>query len=229
MSRKSRKRVRAVGEPPAGPVPQPLTVAESTPREAVTFGARLRKLRERNNWSLAKLARVSGVPTATLSRIANEKVSPTFDVMARIVNGFGMSLSDFMLPESKPLGERKVSISRRGHGRLLELQNVIYQLLHLSKVPNGLSSGLVTVFAKRPEEYGPLVGHSGEEFVYVLEGTLEVLFEDGTSHTLEHGDSLNFDSDIRHGYLAKGPRQVKCLIIWSSPTGEFDFREQENT
>lgn len=226
ISSGNRKSARSVAEP-APAAMSPLAVAESSRAPAVTFGARLRALRERNKWTLAKVSQVSGVPGATLSRIENDKVSPTFDVMLRIVSGFGMSLSDFMLPQGRPPGERTVSISRRGQGSIVEMQNVIYHPLHLSNVPNFLNSAMVTVFARRPEEYGPLVAHSGQEFVHVLEGTLEVLFEDGTSHTLEHGDSLHFHSDIRHGYLAKGPRQAKCLVVWSSPTAEFDFHSRE--
>ena len=200
-----------------------LPVAEPAGHEVVSFGARLRELRKRRGWTLQEASEVTGVPIATLSRIANEKVSPTLDIVMRIARGFNMSPTDFFFSPPEPLGERTISISRAGHGRFAEMPNLIYHPLHSAGGPNSPFAILVTLFAKRPEEYGPLTAHPGEEFLYVLDGTLEVLFEGGASHTLEPGDSLQFHSGIRHGYIAKGARQAKFLIVTVSPSGEFDF------
>ena len=196
---------------------------DAAEHEVVSFGSRLRELRERMGWTLQKASEVTGVPIATLSRIANEKVSPTLDIVMRIARGFNMSPSDFIFSPQAPLGERTVSISRAGQGRFAEMPNLIYHPLHASGGPNSLVAVLVTLFARRPEEYGPLTSHPGEEFLYVLDGTLEVLFDGGVSQTLESGDSLQFHSDIRHGYISKGVRQAKFLIVTVSPNGEFDF------
>lgn len=200
-----------------------LPVAEPAGHEVVSFGARLRELRSRMGWTLQKASEVTGVPIATLSRIANEKVSPTLDIVMRIARGFNMSPADFFFSPPEPLGERAISISRAGQGRFAEMPNLIYHPLHSAGGPNSPVAILVTLFAKRPEEYGPLTAHPGEEFLYVLDGTLEVLFEGGVSHTLEAGDSLQFHSGIRHGYISKGTRQAKFLIVTVSPSGEFDF------
>jgi len=208
--------------------PPPPPVAEPAGHEVVSFGARLRELRKRMGWTLQKASEVTGVPIATLSRIANEKVSPTLDIVMRIARGFNMSPSDFIFSPPKPLGERTISISRAGQGRFAEIPNLIYHPLHASGGPNSPAAVLVTLFARRAEEYGPLTSHPGEEFLYVLDGTLEVLFEGGVSHTLEPGDSLQFHSDIRHGYISKGARQAKFLIVTVSRNGEFDFGMRED-
>lgn len=200
-----------------------LPVAEPAGHEVVSFGARLRELRKRKGWTLQQASEVTGVPIATLSRIANEKVSPTLDIVMRIARGFNMSPTDFFFSPPEPLGERTISISRAGQGRFAEMPNLIYHPLHSAGGPNSPVAILVTLFARRPEEYGPLTAHPGEEFLYVLDGTLEVLFEGGVSHTLEAGDSLQFHSGIRHGYISKGARQAKFLIVTVSPSGEFDF------
>jgi transcriptional regulator with XRE-family HTH domain len=206
------------------PVP---AVAEPAGHEVISFGARLRELRKRTGWTLQKASEVTGVPIATLSRIANEKVSPTLDIVMRIARGFNMSPADFFFSAPEPLGERTISISRAGQGRFAEMPNLIYHPLHSVGGPHSPVAILVTLFAKRPEDYGPLTAHPGEEFLYVLDGTLEVLFEGGVSHLLEAGDSLQFHSDIRHGYVAKGASQAKFLIVTVSPSGEFDFGRRD--
>jgi transcriptional regulator with XRE-family HTH domain len=227
MQAATRKRTRpskARAAEALAPVP---AVAEPAGHEVISFGVRLRELRKRMGWTLQKASEVTGVPIATLSRIANEKVSPTLDVVMRIARGFNMSPADFFFSAPDPLGERTISISRAGHGRFAEMPNLIYHPLHSPGGPNSPVAILVTLFAKRPEDYGPLTAHPGEEFLYVLDGTLEVLFEGGMSHLLEAGDSLQFHSDIRHGYIAKGARQAKFLIVTVSSSGEFDFGERE--
>lgn len=219
--KKTRQRpARAQAAQAAAPA---LPVAESAGQEVVSFGARLRELRQRMGWTLQKASEVTGVPIATLSRIANEKVSPTLDIVMRIARGFNMSPTDFFFSPPEPLGERTISISRAGQGRFAEMPNLIYHPLHSAGGPNSPFAILVTLFAKKPEDYGPLTAHPGEEFLYVLDGKLEVLFDGGVSHTLEVGDSLQFHSGIRHGYISKGPSQAKFLIITVSPSGAFDF------
>ena len=228
MTRK-KTRQRPSKEKAAPAVPAVAPVEEPAGHEVVSFGARLRELRKRTGWTLQKASQVTGVPIATLSRIANEKVSPTLDIVMRIARGFNMSPSDFLFSPPKPLGDRTISISRAGQGRFAEIPNLIYHPLHLAGGPNSPFAVLVTTFAKRPEEYGPLTAHPGEELLYVLDGTLEVLFEGGVSHTLEAGDSLQFHSDIRHGYISKGGRQAKFLIVTVSPSGAFDFGGPDNS
>jgi transcriptional regulator with XRE-family HTH domain len=229
--------MRAASRKKTRPRPSKSQVADSMPappiagpagHEVVSFGVRLRELRKRMGWTLQQASEVTGVPIATLSRIANEKVSPTLDIVMRIARGFKMSPSDFIFSPSKPLAERTISVARAGQGRFAEIPNLIYHPLHAAGGPNSPAAVLVTTFCRRPEEYGPLTSHPGEEFLYVLDGTLEVLFEGGVAHTLEPGDSLLFHSDIRHGYISKGARQAKFLIVTVSPNGEFDFGVRED-
>lgn len=203
--------------------------AEPSGHEMVSIGARLRALRKRKGWTLEKASEVTGVPIATLSRIANEKVSPTWDIVMRIAKGFDMSPTDFIFSHPAPLRERNISVARAGQGRFAEIPNLVYHPLHSFGGPHSPFALLLTIFAKRPEEYGPLTAHPGEEFLYVLDGTIEVLFEGGVSHTLEPGDSLQFHSDIRHGYISKGDHQAKILIVTVSPNGEFDFGARDST
>lgn len=206
-----------------------LPTAEPSGQEIVSIGARLRELRKRRGWTLEKASAATGVPIATLSRIANEKVSPTWDIVMRIAKGFDMSPTDFIFSHPAPLRERTISVARAGQGRFAEIPNLIYHPLHSFGGPHTPFALLVTIFAKRPEEYGPLTAHPGEEFLYVLDGSLEVLFEGGVSHTLGPGDSLQFRSDIRHGYISKGAHQAKILIVTVSPNGEFDFGTRDGT
>ncbi|HEU4958314.1 MAG TPA: cupin domain-containing protein, partial [Sphingomicrobium sp.] len=76
--------------------------------------------------------------------------------------------------------------------------------------------------AKTSEEFGELVHHAGEEFVYVLSGRVTVNTEHYDSVTLEVGQSIYFDSSMGHAYLAaEGCDEAVVLAVMSSANEEL--------
>jgi len=47
-------------------------------------GAALKALRRQHGWTLAEVSQRTGLPTSTLSKIENDKVSLSFDKLARL-------------------------------------------------------------------------------------------------------------------------------------------------
>jgi hypothetical protein len=76
---------------------------------------------------------------------------------------------------------------------------------------------VVRIRAKSPEEFGDLVHHSGEEFIYVMEGRVEIHTEFYSPVTLEVGQSIYLDSNMGHGYIAaEGCEEATILGVCSS-------------
>jgi hypothetical protein len=76
---------------------------------------------------------------------------------------------------------------------------------------------LTRVRAKNLDEFGELVRHSGEEFIHVLEGLVEVHTEFYDSIVLEAGQSVYIDSNMGHAYTtAEGCNEALLLGICSS-------------
>jgi quercetin dioxygenase-like cupin family protein len=65
-------------------------------------------------------------------------------------------------------------------------------------------------------EFGELVRHKGEEFIYVLEGTIEVHLQFYTPVTLTTGQGVYLDSAMGHAYTAKGCESALVLAVCSS-------------
>lgn len=61
-------------------------------------------------------------------------------------------------------------------------------------------------------EYSTVFQHEGEEFFYVLEGSIEFIYGD-EKYILEAGDCMYFDAHIPHTGLSKGDKKAKVLII----------------
>src|SRR5581483_3988389 len=77
---------------------------------------------------------------------------------------------------------------------------------------------LTNIRAKTVEEFGDLVRHSGEEFIYVLKGRIEVHTEFYEPEVLDEGASIYLDSQMGHAYIvAEGCDEALVLGICSSP------------
>jgi mannose-6-phosphate isomerase-like protein (cupin superfamily) len=77
---------------------------------------------------------------------------------------------------------------------------------------------LTNIRAKTVEEFGDLVRHSGEEFIYVLKGRIEVHTEFYEPEVLGEGESIYLDSQMGHAYIVTdGCDEALVLGICSSP------------
>jgi DNA-binding XRE family transcriptional regulator/mannose-6-phosphate isomerase-like protein (cupin superfamily) len=191
-------------------------------RDAFHFGDRLRTFRKQRKWSLEHAAEMVGVPASTLSRIENRKMSPTLDLIQKIIRSMGLHPYDVLGRDPTREGSGTISVTRRGTGDYTELPNILYAPLHPDFPQTRIRPIQVTLFARSVEEYGGVTAHSGEEFLYVLQGAVEIHFEGRPTERLEEGDSIFFDSHVPHAYVAAGRTQAKFLIVASTLDRPFD-------
>jgi uncharacterized cupin superfamily protein len=58
--------------------------------------------------------------------------------------------------------------------------------------------------------------HEGEEFVYVLKGEVEIAVGDHINH-LKPGESLHFNSSIKHDLKNEGDTDAELIVVLYSP------------
>ena len=75
--------------------------------------------------------------------------------------------------------------------------------------------------ARSLSEFGEMIRHSGEEYAFVLEGTVELHTELYAPVSLEVGDSIYFDSGMGHVYLAVGNGPCRVLAICSGDESQL--------
>lgn len=194
--------------------PRPVARPDGTDHlDAFHFGERLRAFRKQRGWSLEHAAEMVGVPASTLSRIENLKMSPTLDLIQKIVRAMGLHPYDVLGRDPQGSGSGTISIARRGKSDYTELPNILYSPLHPDLAQTTLRPILITLFARSVEEYGGTTAHAGEEFLYVLQGSVEIHFDGRPMEKLDEGDSIFFDSHIPHAYVSAGRTQAKFLIV----------------
>lgn len=191
------------------------------------LGAALRSLRKQNDWTLADVSQRTGFSVPTLSKVENDHLSLSYDKLIRLSEGLGIDIAQLFTPvngmasPSAITGRR--SVNRVGEGDLVATLNYDYRYLSTDVNRKKFIPILTELHARSIEEFGELVRHSGEEFVFVLEGQVEIHSELYAPLVLSAGESAYLDSGMGHAYLVKGEGPCRLLAVCSA--SESDLRE----
>jgi len=198
-------------------------MADQSPpaRSVAKPGAALKALRRKHGWTLAEVSRRTGLPTSTLSKIENDKMSLTFDKLARVSAGLRVDIATLFngdgSTEAHAGANGRRSITRAGKGKAIETKNYS----HLYPAAELLNKSIIPIVAELRahslEEFGELVRHPGEEYAYVLEGEVDLYTSLYAPVRLRTGDSIYFDSGMGHAYIAASEGPCRVLSLCSAP------------
>lgn len=185
------------------------------------LGPVLRGLRKRNDWTLSEVARRTGLSISTLSKAERNQQTLSYDKLVQLSEGLNVDIGVFFEGESAANGHAisstRRSINRVGDGTVMDTANFDYCYLSTDLLRKKFLPILVEVRARSLEEFGEMVRHDGEEYAYVLEGTVEVHTEAYTPAVLKAGESIYFDSRMAHAYVVRGRGRCRLLSICSAP------------
>jgi transcriptional regulator with XRE-family HTH domain len=185
-----------------------------------TLGGVMRALRAHNGWTLREMSDRSGIPVSTLSKVEHDRLTLTYDKLQQLSQRLGIRMSD-LFAESSDTAETAVT-ARRSIGRLdraiqVTTPNYDYHYLCPELRRKRMIPILTIIRAKTAEEFGDLVRHSGEEYIYVISGRIEVHTEFYDPVVLEEGESIYLDSQMGHAYVVgEGCEEATVLGICSS-------------
>jgi transcriptional regulator with XRE-family HTH domain len=175
------------------------------------IAARIRELREIAGIPVDELAKEFKISVETYAEYESGNVDIPVSFLYEIAGKFKVELTAILTGEGPRL--HTYSLVRKGKGLSVErrkqykYQSLAYNFIHKKAEPF-----LVTV---EPEPESTKVhynSHPGQEFNYVLEGTLKVIIN-GHETVLNEGDSLFFDSTADHGMKAMEGKAAKFLAI----------------
>lgn len=184
-------------------------------------GLTLRSVRMEQGLTLRELATRIGMPFSTLSKLENGKMAMTYDKLLRLAQGLGVDLGRLIAggpteaEAPAALGRRSVARAGRSPGASSEKHTHQYpaaDLLGKLMVPI-----LIEVRARSVEEMGGLVRHSGEEYLYVLSGAMELHSDLYAPLLLREGDSVYFDSGMAHVYVWVSDTPCRILSVCAGP------------
>jgi transcriptional regulator with XRE-family HTH domain len=165
------------------------------------FGERVRKLRKAQGLTLENVSEASGLSRASVSKIERGEMSPTYESLLKIARGLGADVS-VLISGRQPAGGG-YSVTRAGKGAEHRGDKRFPSRLLAPDLPDRALHAFITEVRCVPiEKYGPWDSHDSEDFLYVLDGVIEVHLRDRTSVRLGKGDSMQMDGRIAHALIA---------------------------
>lgn len=183
------------------------------PLDEKTIAANIKELRLSRKITLDRLARMTSLTKGYLSRIENSKKAPPVSTLAKISKALGVDLTEFFAEKSAPPEATDISIIKRNEtlkvGRKGAPHGYIYEAL-AHRMPGKNMEPYVITVSDEASSFG--FRHEGEEFIHMIEGKLEFLYN-GKKYLLEEGDSAYFDSGKMHTGKSLGEKKARFLCI----------------
>lgn len=185
--------------------------------DRTTFGRRLRAARKQFGWTLSHLAELSGVSITTISRAERGQLALSYEKFSALGRAlrmdFGSMFAEAGVPARPFAGP---VVTRAGQGVVYRGVAFSYEFLGTTALGKQMSPIVGTVHARRIEGPEDFARHPGEEFVYVLSGSMDVHFDGGKVVHLDRGDSLYFDSRVGHAYVSVSRQLAKVIGVVTS-------------
>jgi len=174
------------------------------------IGARLGALRDVLDISVEKMAQTMKVSVDEYAAYESGQRDFSFSFLQNAAQIFGVDVVDIISGESPKL--TKCALVRKGEGFDIERRKA-YDYKHLAFTFSNKKAEpfLVTVEPKEGEK-PTLHSHEGQEFDYMLSGTMEFYF-DNIVYELNEGDSVYFDSGVPHAMKTIGNQAAQFLAV----------------
>ncbi|OMW46849.1 helix-turn-helix domain-containing protein [Burkholderia pseudomallei] len=178
-----------------------------------SVGARLRHTRKSRDLTLVQLSELSGIAVSTISKAERGDIALTYDKFAALAHALNVDFDTIFGREKKAAaGPMKPSLTRSGKQPIYDTPNYEYGMIANDLTGKRMVPMRAHIHARKLDDFPDYIRHSGEEFVFLLRGKLELRFENGSVFRLDQGDSLYFDSAMGHVYLSVGKEEAEVIV-----------------
>ena len=170
---------------------------------------RLRELREINDLTIEEVALQLRVTKAQYCAYEDSGEDIPISVLYHLANVYGVDITEILTGKSPKLSN--YCVVRKGQSTGVDR----YPGYHFESLAHNFKRRIMEplMVTVAPDEKNlSLVTHPGQEFNYVIEGTVMVILDD-EEITLEQGECIYFDPTLPHGQKALGGRAAKFLTV----------------
>jgi len=171
-------------------------------------GKKIKRARMSKKISYDRLANDTGYSVEYLKKVESGKVTPPVGALLQIGRAMEIDSGLFLKEQESKLKNRIKAYTKR-------TDNYAYKTL-----TPGAENKHLKAFRVQVDSGSPHIGvgyqHEGEEFVYVLSGKMEITVGEHIN-VLEGGDSLHFNSGIRHNLKNIGDKDAELLVVIYGP------------
>ena len=181
-------------------------------------GHKIKGIRESKNLSIEEISERSGLSAEQILSIENDQNLPSLGPLIKIARALGVRLGTFM-DDNDALGpvvcraadrERNSSISF-SNGATDARKHMEYHPLAQQKAGRHMEPFVIDINPEENPEF-KLSAHEGEEFIYVMNGEVEIEYGK-EKYLLKEGDSIFYDSIVKHHVHGAPGKSAKILAV----------------
>ena len=182
------------------------------------LGSKIKGIRESRNLSVEEIAESSGLTVDQINSIENDENLPSLGPLIKIARAMGVRLGTFM-DDNDALGpvicrakdrEKESSISF-SNGAVDARKHMEYHPLAQQKAGRHMEPFVIDINPEDKTEFN-LSAHEGEEFIYVMNGEVEIEYGK-EKYTLHEGDSIFYDSIVKHHVHGAPGKSAQILAV----------------
>lgn len=184
-------------------------------------GEKIKSLRETKEISIAEMSERTGLAEEQINRIENNVDIPSLAPLIKIARALGVRLGTF-LDDQDEMGavicrkqEETDSTISFSNNAMDARTHMKYQALAKSKSDRHMEPFIVDIEATNDTDF-TLSSHEGEEFIYVMDGIIEVC-HGKKKHIIKAGDTIYYDSIVPHHVHGYEGQAAKILAVVYTP------------
>lgn len=187
----------------------------------ILIGERIKNLRETKSIGIEEMAERTELDIKQIQEIEQAKDLPSLSPLIKIARVLGVRLGTFLddHDEAGPVITRK---NKHNKGVSFSTSNTTshrhmdYYSLSAAKAGRHMEPFIIHIEAVQEGVDFVLSSHEGEEFIYCLDGIVEIQYGNET-YLLEEGDSIYYDSIVSHHVHAGNANGAKILAVVYTP------------
>ncbi|MBC7266623.1 MAG: cupin domain-containing protein [Anaerosomatales bacterium] len=185
------------------------------------IGKKLTTVRESLGLSREELAERAACDASVIERLESGELAPSLAPLIKITRALGVRLGTLLDDDANvgPVVCRAADAERTARLKSLETSSdagvLDFYSLAAGKSSRHMEPFLIDVNPAGASSHAPSQ-HEGEEFIYVLEGEIEVAYGKEV-HRLAPGDSIYYDSIVPHEVRAAGDAPARILAVVYAP------------
>ena len=181
-------------------------------------GSKIKGIRETKNLSLEEVSESCGLTVEQIVAIESGQTMPSLGPLIKIARALGVRLGTFM-DDNDAIGpvvcrakdreaDNSISFS---NGATDARKHMEYHPLAQQKAGRHMEPFIIDINPEENQEF-QLSAHEGEEFIYVMQGEIEIVYGKET-YTLTEGDSIFYDSIVKHHVHGAPGKSAKILAV----------------
>jgi transcriptional regulator with XRE-family HTH domain len=166
----------------------------------------------RKKMTLQDLADLTGLTKGYLSKVERSIKFPPLSTLNEIAAALGKDVAFFFNERETRPKDIRLDFTKKDQGKIVKTDGVVsgYEFKMLAE--NKAGKNMIPYIIEPAFDEQQVFQHEGEEFLYVLEGTQEFIY-DGQKILMEKGDSVYFDAGVPHTGRSLGQKKAKLLAV----------------